>query len=152
MVQLQLISAELDRELSSLAGRQANAVTRASIVLAASGVTAFSVISTTSLGWSTVPAFFSLLSAFLCFEAIRYWKSRAVIMQRSFVAPYLRVAAYQLLRRQVRDKFEELDAARYDLDRKSNFLSGAVGMLVLAWVSAAGVRFIIDPILTGNGY
>lgn len=152
LAQLELISAELDRELSNVSSRQANAVTRASIVLAAAGVTAFSIVSESSLGWSTVPAFFSLLSAFLCFEAIRYWKSKAVQMRRAHVAPYLKATSYALLRRQVRDKFDELDAARADLERKSNFLSGAVGMLVIAWVSAAAIRFIIDPILTGTGY
>jgi hypothetical protein len=151
IAQLELISAELDRELSNISTRQANAVTRASIVLAAAGVTAFTVVST-SLGWSLVPAFFSLLSAFLCFEAIRYWKSKAVQIKRAQVSAFLTSTHYVLLWRQVIDKFEELDAARTDLDRKSNYLSGAVGMLILAWVSAAAIRFIIDPILSGSGY
>ncbi|WP_344368627.1 hypothetical protein [Agromyces tropicus] len=145
------MAAELDRELESVAGRQANAVTRASIVLAAAGVTAFSVASS-SLGWSLIPAFLSLVSAFLSLAGIRYWKSRAVQLKRAHVKAYLEASPYDAQWRLVADKFDELGAARADLERKTNYLEGAVGMLVLAWTSAVVVRFVVEPVLTGAGY
>lgn len=151
MEQLLLVSAELDRELANLSTRQANAVTRTSIVLAAAGVSAFSIVGS-SLGWSLVPATFSIISAFLCLAAIRYWDSRAVQSKRAHVAAYLASTPYVLLWRQVIDKFDELDAARDDLKKKSNYLAGAVSMLILAWVSGVAYRFVIEPIITGNGY
>ena len=151
VAQLSLVMAELDRELDSVAGRQANAVTRASITLAAAGITAFSIVSS-SLGWSLVPAFFSLVSAFLSLAAIRYWKSQAMQLKRADVRSFLNAPIYAAQWRMVSDKFDELDAARTDLDRKTNYLEGAVSMLVLAWMSALVVRFIVEPVLTGTGY
>lgn len=151
IAQLKLVAAELDRELSNVSARQANAVTRASIVLAAAGVTAFSVVST-FLGLALVPASFSLISAFLCLAAIRYWRSKAIQLKRAHVAPYLDASPYDLLWRQVIDKFIELDAARSDLKKKSKYLRAATAMLVLAWLSAVAVRFLVEPLLTGVGY
>ncbi len=151
MSQLALVSAELDRQLANVSARQANAVTRTSIVLAAAGVTAFAVVGS-SLGWSFVSTFFSLVSSFLCLRAIRYWKSNAAQLKRTHVAPLLKASPYDVLWRQVSDKFDELDAARSDLERKSNLFTGAVSMLVLAWVSAVAVIFVIDPILSGTTY
>jgi hypothetical protein len=143
-----LISAELDRELASVSARQANALTRASIVFAAAGVSAFALVSPL-LGWSLVSTFLSVLSAFLCLAAIRYWSSRGVNMKRGQVGDYLKASPYDLLWRQVSDKFDELYAARSDLEKKANYIDGAVGMLVLAWLSAVAVRFLIEPILSG---
>lgn len=151
MAQLELVAAELDRELESVAGRQANAVTRASIVLAAAGVTAFSVTSS-SLGWSLVPAVLSLMSACLSLAAIRYWKSNAVQLKREHVKAYLAASPYHALWRLVADKFKELDAAKSDLERKAKYLRYAVLALVLAWVSAVVVRFVVEPVLSGVGY
>ena len=151
MEQLALISSELDRQLSNISTRQANALTRASIVLAAAGVTAFA-FTTSLLGWSSVPTAFSLLSAFLSIKAIGYWKSSAVQSRRSHVAAYLKVSAYDLLWRQVIDKFDELDAAKADLDKKMNYLAGALGMLALSWTSAVAIRFIVEPILNITTY
>lgn len=149
--QLRLVSAELDRELADLAVRQANAITRSSIILAAAGVTGF-----TSAGGqlilSAAPAFLSLASAVLAFAAIRYWPSRAIKMKRSHVKSYLDTTAYLLLWRQLADKFDELDMARRDLKRKTRFLTFATVALLLAWVSYAATRFFIEPAISGVGY
>lgn len=151
MEQLTLVSMELDRQLSNVSVRQANALTRASIVLAAAGVTAFSFVASL-LGWSLVPTVFSLLSALLSIKAIGYWKSNVVQMRRSHVGPHLEATPYDLLWRQVIDKFDELDAARADLDKKMNYLAGALGMLVFSWTSAVVVRFVVEPILNVTSY
>lgn len=149
--QLQLVAAEVDRELDSLSGRQANAVTRASIVLAAAGVTAFSSI-TGNLTWALAPALLSLVSAILSLAAVRYWKSKAVQLMRPQVASYLKASPYDATWRMVADKFDELYAARDDLDRKRKFLRAATAALVLAWMSAVAIRFVVEPVLTGSGY
>jgi hypothetical protein len=149
--QLRLISAELDRQLANHSTRQANALTRISVVFAAAAVTAFAQF-TDLLGWSLVPAFFSLTSAFLCIAGMGYWKSFAMNYTPELLVPYLSASEYRLLDRQVKDKFHELAAARKDLDRKTNLLQGAISMLAAAWVSAALIRFVIDPILTGTPY
>jgi len=151
LAQLRLISEELDRQLSNISVRQANAVTRSSIVLAAAGVTAFSNVSQ-SLGWSLVPVAFSVMSAGLSLASIHYWTSSATQFRRSFVKPYLGASEYGLLWRQVMDKFEELDAVTADLDRKTNRVQGAVAMLIAAWFTAVIIRFVVDPVLTGQGY
>lgn len=151
IAQLALVAAELDREIESVATRQANAVTRASIVLAAAGVTAFSVDSS-NLGWSLVPAVLSLASAFLSLAGIRYWKSSAVQLKRGHVKAYLDASPYDAQWRLVSDKFDELDAAKVDLERKAKYLRYAVLALVLAWVSAVLVRFVVEPVLSGAGY
>lgn len=149
--QLALVSSELDRQLESVSTRQANALTRASIVLAAAGVTAFTAAGPL-LGWNSVPTLFSLLSALLSIRAIGYWKSSAVQLRRSHVKPLLEATPYDVIWRQVIDKFTELDATRADLDRKTNYLAGALSMLVLAWASAVAVRFVIEPLINVTSY
>jgi hypothetical protein len=149
--QLALVSSELDRQLDNVSTRQANALTRSSIVLAAAGVTAFTTTGPL-LGWNTVPTLFSLLSALLSIRAIAYWRSSAVQTRRKHVAALLGATPYDLMWRQVIDKFVELDAARDDLDRKTNYLAGALAMLIIAWVSAVSVKFLIEPLLGVTSY
>ncbi len=151
LAQLRLVAAELDRQLASQSARQANALTRISVVLAAAAVTAFTQVSDL-LGWSLVPALFSLTSAFLCFAGMRYWKSFAMAYTPELLDPYLGASEYRLLDRQVKDKFYELAASKKDLQRKSNLMQGAMAMLLAAWVSAFLIKFLIDPILTGTPY
>lgn len=120
-------------------------------MLAAAGVTAFSATSV-NLAWALAPALLSLLSAILSLAAVRYWKSKAVQLKRPQVASYLKASPYDATWRMVADKFDELYAARADLDRKRKFLRAATAALVLAWMSAVAIRFVIEPVLTGSGY
>lgn len=149
--QLRLSSEEIDRELASVSARQSNAVTRASIVLAAAGISAFADVGT-SLGWNLVPATFSAVSALLCLLAIRYWTSEASQIRTDDVKRFLKKTEYEVMWRLVADKYAELQAARADLERKADLVEGAVGMLILAWMSALVVKFIVEPVLTGTGY
>lgn len=151
LAQLRLIAAELDRQLASHSARQANALTRISVVFAAAAVTAFAQF-TDLLGWSLVPALFSLTSVLLCIAGMRYWKSFAMTYTPALLDPYLKASEYRLLDRQVKDKFHELGAAKNDLERKSKLMRGAMWMLTAAWVSAFLIRFVIDPILSGTPY
>jgi len=151
IAQLEMVLAEVDRELQDLAGRQASAISRASVVLAAAGVTAFAPI-TADLGWALAVSFFSVVSAGFAVASIRYWPSKAARLARHDVAAYLRADPYHVQWRLTKDKFTELYAARRDLDRKANLVEGAVVMLLLAWTTALTARFIIEPLTSGGGY
>jgi len=148
---LQLISSEIDREIENTSNRQANAVTRASIILAAAGITAFSTTHS-SLWLSIVPVFLSFTSALLSLAGIRYWKSKSVQLTQGRIAKYIKSDIKSVQWRLMDDKFRELQAARNDLDKKTKFLRWAVASLVLAWIVSGVVRFIVQPYLTGVGY
>lgn len=145
--QLVVISAELDRQLANVSSRQANAVTRASIVLAASGVTVF-VAPTLTFGWGLVPALFSLISAGLALGAIRLWRSQAARLDRNLVASWLHFTPAHLQWRVLLDKLDELAATQDDLNRKNEYFTASTHFLVASWVLSLTVALLISPLIS----
>ncbi|MCS3442205.1 hypothetical protein [Microbacterium phyllosphaerae] len=138
---ISMISAEIDRELADVAARQANAVTRASIVLAAAGVSLFATV-TSDLGVSAIPTLLSLLSACLSLAAVRYWKSDAEKIDLAQIKALLKATPVDAHWRLIDDKYTELQAARSDLSKKAGYLRWATVALLTAWVSAVAIRFL----------
>lgn len=67
VTKLALVSAEIDRQLNDVADRHSNAITRASIILAAAGATAFATVDSDNLLMSAIPSGLSFLAALISF-------------------------------------------------------------------------------------
>ena len=138
-----MISAEVDRELGDNAQRQANAISRASIVAATSGVFGFLQIQPGVPGESTVIGALSAGATISAIVAILLWNSRAVVMTDPVIASWLGLSTSALRERILMDKMIELGKARDDLSRKNEALKVALAFLSIA-ILIAVVVFIRD--------
>ncbi|PZR03427.1 MAG: hypothetical protein DI536_36025 [Archangium gephyra] len=130
---LALISGELDRELADNAQRQSNALTRASIILAAAGATS----AIASGSGALAAAVLAGAATVACLVAMFLWNSKAVILNGDRVGDWIVQKPAVLSERIILDKLKELDRARRDLDLKNRAVAAGIGFSVLAWIVAA---------------
>lgn len=130
---LALINGELDRELGDNAQRQSNALTRASIILAAAGATS----ALASGSGAIVSAVLAGTATVVCLVAIFLWNSKAVILNEDRVGDWIEQKPSELSERIILDKLKELERGRRDLDLKNRAVAAGIGLSVLAWIVAA---------------
>jgi hypothetical protein len=132
-VTLALVNGELDRELSDNAQRQSNALTRASIILAAAGATSALASGTGAL----VAAVLAGTATVACIVAMFLWNSKAVMLDKDRVGDWIIQEPSALSERIILDKLKELDQGRRDLDLKNRAVAAGIGLSVFAWIVAA---------------
>lgn len=148
---LSLISAEVDRQLADVAVRQSNAITRASIILAAAGVSVFAAIDPQRELWmSAVPTGLSLIAALVSLAGLRYWKSNGTESTVSRVQALMAASVIDTQWSLLNDKHKELFAARRDMKRKSKYVRWSTVLLIAAWMSVIAIRFVVDPLVLGS--
>lgn len=130
---LALINSELDRELGDNAQRQSNALTRASIILAAAGATS----ALASGGGALFAAVLAGAATVVCLVAMFLWNSKAVILNEDRVGDWIVQRPSELSERIILDKLKELERGRRDLDLKNRAVAAGIGLSVLAWIVAA---------------
>lgn len=143
-----MISAEVDRELGDNAQRQANALSRASVVAAASGVFGFLQFQPGATDESLVIGGLSAAATISAIVAILLWNSKAVVITNQIIGDWLTLSTGELRDRILIDKMIELERAREDLSRKNDALKAALVFLSIAIVIAV-VVFIRD---VGSGH
>lgn len=150
---LALISSEVDRQLADVATRQSNAVTRASIILAAAGVSVFAAIDPGRELWmSAVPTGLSLIAALVSLAGLRYWKSNGTESSAARVQALMAASVVDAQWSLLNDKHKELFAARRDMKRKSTYIRWSTVLLIAAWMSVIAIRFVVEPQLLGADY
>lgn len=133
---IDLASAEIDRGLADNLGRQANAVSRSSIVVAASGVTGV-VQLTSSQSWPSIIVFvLAIVTAGVGLSATSLWNSKAVKVTDTAIREWISREPTDVRQALVRDKLRELYRARADLDRKNSRISWAYGFLIVTWLAS----------------
>lgn len=148
---LSLISSEVDRQLADVATRQSNAITRASIILAAAGVSVFAAIDPQRELWmSAVPTGLSLTAALVSLAGLRYWKSNGTESSAARVQALMAASVIDAQWSLLNDKHKELFAARRDMQRKSRYVRWSTVLLIAAWMSVIAIRFVVDPLLLGS--
>lgn len=147
---LSLISSEVDRQLADIATRQSNAITRASIILAAAGVSVFAAIDPQRELWmSAVPTGLSLIAALVSLAGLRYWKSSGTESTVARVQVLMAASVVDAQWSLLNDKHKELFAARRDIKRKSQYVRWSTVLLIAAWVSVIAIRFVLEPLILG---
>ncbi|WP_314094767.1 hypothetical protein [Microbacterium foliorum] len=150
---LSLVSAEVDRHLADVATRQSNAITRASIILAAAGVSVFATVDPRQDLWMTaLPTGLSFAAALVSLAGLRYWKSDAAQSSLARVQALMAATVVNAQWSLLNDKHKELFAARRDLKWKSRFVRWSTVLLVAAWMSVIAIKFGVDLLLLGSDY
>ncbi|GGR27438.1 hypothetical protein ACFOE1_06300 [Agromyces mediolanus] len=145
----ELLLEELRRQLSDVASRQANAITRASIILAAAvAITAIEFTSAPNV-WMVGPVLLAVASAIPGFAAIWLWKSQANVITVQHIREFRTFPADAVRTSFINDLQVELDAARRDLRRKNKAVQVALLLLVTAWLSAVVIALTLQ--LSGGG-
>lgn len=152
LAKLGLVSEELDRELQDTSDRQSNAITRLSIVFAGAGVSIFATIDPDGLALSLIPSGLSFIAAILSLAGLRYWDSKAVQSNETYIANLINATARDAHWRLIDDKHSELIAVSTDLERKTKYVAWSTGFLLAGWMSVAAITFVVTPILNGIGY
>lgn len=131
-----LLLGEIEREQADNAARQANAITRVSIVIAANAVVVLPVFSgalnlstMTGLQW-LIPLAPALASSVVGFAAIRLWQSEAMGVTESLANAWRSGTPAQVRGRLIDDRLHELEKARSDLRRKNTLYNWAAVLLV----------------------
>jgi hypothetical protein len=135
--QLKLIHAEVDRELSDNISRQSNALTRASFLLAVSGVLTIVTSDAPATPWHYLVIASGALASAFGLKAVWLWKSKAAVMNALRRDDLLRFDEYSLEYGLVRDKLDQLAVARKDLDSKNRAVLIGFIFLIASWLASA---------------
>lgn len=118
-----------------MATREANALTRCAIILAASGVTAVAQVTVNGVGGVVLSAI-SLIAAFAGLAGVMLYKSRAVVLTNERVAAWLARAPDDVADRLLADKMAELERARRDLQTTNRWVMIGLAILAASWVGS----------------
>lgn len=132
---LEIIAAEISREISETNQKQANSITRASIVLAAAGISLFVPFTMRPAPFISLSILLAALSASFALVAISYWKSRGTIYTKELVQAYSSATPEQVLEKLVSDLLTELNASVRDLGRKTKWARVSLWLLSASWLS-----------------
>jgi hypothetical protein len=140
-----LILNELEREKADNSARQANVITRISIVIATNAIVLLPVFSgglnlseMTGLQW-LLPLVPAVASAVVGFASIHLWKSESFVLTSALASIWRVGTPRQVRDRIIDDRLEELDRARADLQRKSKLYNWAAALLLLTLTTEVGV-------------
>lgn len=130
---LQLIADELGREITEVNQRQANAITRAAIVLAAAGVTLFIPIGDGLGVLELLMNICAAISSIAAIVTISYWKSNVVELNPQLIAQYSSSNPSVLFERIINDRMTELSASINDMNKKALWATISISFLAASW-------------------
>lgn len=151
-----LVLSELEREKADNAARQANAITRVSIVIAANAIVVLPIFSggldlsaMTGLQW-LIPLAPAVASAAVGFASIHLWRSESFVLTAPLASVWRAGTPSQVRDRIIVDRLHELVKARADLDRKNLLYNWAAGLLLATLATEVAV-FILSWCGVVNG-
>lgn len=153
LARIRFASAEIARQISDVHARQANALTRAAIFLALSGLTATTRLDTVTAWPAVVSIILALISTGFAVSALWLWRSSATVWDSEYVLGLGLRPQLGIERRHMNDLMIELTAARTDLKRKNGRVRLALLFVILSWtweVVATTIRAIVQ-VIGGSG-
>lgn len=145
-----LIEQEVTRELADNLQRQVNAVSRASVILAAAGITGVVQVagSSTSI-WDAIVSVLAFVAAACAIVSIVFRTTKFVRMRYSTIDRWVEARPEALTERLVASKMRELVAARGDLAFKNYWLRAALVLMTLGW--AIVLVQAVATLISGSG-
>lgn len=131
---LELLAGELEREIADVNQRQANALTRASIILAAAGLTLFLPFGSNLQLLQLVSMLLAAGSAGTAIFSIAYWQSRGMKFTKDAVDKYQTAKPEVIAKQLIQDRLVELESVSKDLTKKSKLVVVSLWLLGGSWL------------------
>lgn len=143
MEQLQILGAELNRQLSENTTHQNLLITRALVLVGAAGLSLSLWDRSDPMGWyglaGTIAA---VLAAAFGLAALWLWRSPAPVTTPSIIAQRLAADPYSVLYATVMDLSKTVMQRVGDVRRKARFVTIGFVLMVLAWIGTA-LEFLV---------
>ncbi|WP_230674249.1 hypothetical protein [Rathayibacter sp. Leaf248] len=148
--QLEFVHREVERQLGENLAVQANVITRATVLVAASGLLGASVSNEVANTWQLASIALALVAACCGLCSLWLWKSEGAEITASTRDSYLAASPDHVQWAIVEDLLQTLAARRADLKKKARWVSAGFLILVVSWLLSMGASILVPPSTQGG--
>jgi hypothetical protein len=145
-----LVHREVERQLGENLAVQANVITRATVLVAASGLLGASVSNEVANIWQLASIALALVAAGCGLRSLWLWKSEGAEITVLVRDRYLKASSDHVQWAIVEDLLKTLAARRADLKKKARWVSAGFLILIVSWLLSIGASILV-PTPTQGG-